>query len=271
MAVESPPGAVVRRLFLPAGEPRLPRMPQLTQRDLRQFSNAVRQLHTSRSAADFPQRLLHAMRSLVDADICVVDWVSPLALTRTAYDPPDAVPADVDAAVHRHLADNPLYGLRKLEPVAISDLLARRRWRATALYAEAYGRLGQEDGLGLDIPLGGGALISMVTTRGRRGYSNADRLKLALLGSHVHGLHDRLVAAAPRSAEADRLGALTLREREVLLQATGGMRNAAIAFALGVSAGTVKRHLENAYAKLGVHGRHQAAELLRGVSAQDRR
>ena len=51
---------------------------------------------------------------------------------------------------------------------------------------------------------------------------------------------------------------LTPREREVLALVADGKTNAEIARQLWISPGTVRRHLENAYAKLGVHTRTAA-------------
>ncbi len=60
---------------------------------------------------------------------------------------------------------------------------------------------------------------------------------------------------------ADRLAqpALTPREREVLALVARGKANKEIAFALGVSEGTVKSHLNAVTAKLGVSSRTEAA------------
>lgn len=52
---------------------------------------------------------------------------------------------------------------------------------------------------------------------------------------------------------------LTTREREVLCLAAKGHSNAAIADELFVTAQTVKFHLSNAYRKMGVHNRTEAA------------
>jgi len=51
---------------------------------------------------------------------------------------------------------------------------------------------------------------------------------------------------------------LTPREREILGLVAEGKTNAQIAAQLWISGGTVRRHLENAYAKLGVHTRTAA-------------
>ena len=67
--------------------------------------------------------------------------------------------------------------------------------------------------------------------------------------------------AAPRPA------LLTPREQEILGLVGGGMSNKAIARRLGISAHTVKYHLEAVFAKLGVRSRAEAATqgLRRGL------
>jgi len=52
--------------------------------------------------------------------------------------------------------------------------------------------------------------------------------------------------------------ALSGRELEILLQAARGMRNRQIGSHLGISEGTVKRHLANLYPKMGVSSRGEA-------------
>ena len=56
---------------------------------------------------------------------------------------------------------------------------------------------------------------------------------------------------------------LTRREQEVVVLVAEGKTNAEIARQLWISPGTVRRHLENVYAKLGVHTRTAAAAFLR--------
>lgn len=64
----------------------------------------------------------------------------------------------------------------------------------------------------------------------------------------------RLLAAAPQ----DQLAPLTVREREVLGLLTQGLSNHGIAERLGIREKTVKSHLGNVFAKLGVRDRTQA-------------
>ncbi|MBO9663243.1 MAG: helix-turn-helix transcriptional regulator [Dokdonella sp.] len=110
-------------------------------------------------------------------------------------------------------------------------------------------------------------MLTLNVTRSARGYSAAERTSLGLLGPHVQAHWRRLRAEqrwgdALARSEPSSLEALSAREREVLGWVAGGRSNAEIATLLGIRAGTVKRHLENVYRKLGVTGRRDAASAL---------
>lgn len=70
----------------------------------------------------------------------------------------------------------------------------------------------------------------------------------------MRAAHDRLLR---RKAPVPEL--LTPRERDVARLVATGQRNRGIANALGISEGTVKMHLHNVYAKLGLESRTQLA------------
>jgi DNA-binding CsgD family transcriptional regulator len=78
--------------------------------------------------------------------------------------------------------------------------------------------------------------------------------------------HDELVIAGarPRRVAVDGVEALTAAERRVADLAASGLRNREIAEALFVTLKTVEVHLGHAYGKLGIKGRSQLAEALRG-------
>jgi DNA-binding CsgD family transcriptional regulator len=68
-----------------------------------------------------------------------------------------------------------------------------------------------------------------------------------------------LVASASSAAPAmSRAAALTARQREVLDLVATGSTNAEIAALLGLSSGTVRKHLESAYRALGARNRAEA-------------
>jgi DNA-binding NarL/FixJ family response regulator len=72
-----------------------------------------------------------------------------------------------------------------------------------------------------------------------------------------------LVEGALLLEELQRMPRLTTRELEILDLVAEGATNAEIAERLWVSPGTVRRHLENVFAKLGVHTRTAAASVVR--------
>ncbi|MFD6308373.1 response regulator [Streptomyces sp. NPDC060223] len=92
------------------------------------------------------------------------------------------------------------------------------------------------------IAAGGEALLSPAATKGL----------IAKFLAQGDGLDDDR-----DPARAERLGALTGREREVLVQVAGGHSNDEIAERLEVSPLTVKTHVNRAMAKLGARDRAQ--------------
>jgi DNA-binding NarL/FixJ family response regulator len=65
--------------------------------------------------------------------------------------------------------------------------------------------------------------------------------------------------AGPADAPDEPQSPLTARELEVVRLVGKGQTNAQIAAQLWITTGTVKKHLENVYEKLGVAGRAAAA------------
>jgi DNA-binding NarL/FixJ family response regulator len=109
-------------------------------------------------------------------------------------------------------------------------------------------------------------LVRKLLSLGAHAYIVKSARREELLGAvrAVHRAEDRVVLSVSRNT-ADRLEGtqketLSNRELEVLLLTARGMSNAQIAFDLHISEGTVKRHLTNIYAKLGVSSRADAAK-----------
>ena len=109
-------------------------------------------------------------------------------------------------------------------------------------------------------------LVRKLLMLGAHGYlvKNATREELVAAVRTVHRVEDRIVLSVSRST-ADRLegseqSVLSSRELEVLLLIARAMSNSQVASRLHISEGTVKRHLTNIYAKLGVSSRADAAK-----------
>ncbi len=239
----------------------------LSSHQLQQFNQAIITVYCAPDPHALAGHLLHALRLVVPGDIRVADFSGIAEIHNyTAYDPSRSISAEVNAAVHRHLADNPLYRRRNSQATSISDLLTRQQWQRTALYREAYAHVDQHDGLALDVNLGHGAMLTLNVTRASRGYNAAERTALTLLGPHVQAQWRRLsqqqrariAAQHSLSLHTQATDLLSLREREVLQWVANGSTNAQIAALLGLRPGTVKRHLENIYRKLGAVDRRDA-------------
>ena len=98
------------------------------------------------------------------------------------------------------------------------------------------------------------------------------RLLIRFLPRGEIGEYDALlVEQAPDETEVGPLSRLSRREREVLSWVSRGKTNPQIAGTLSISAGTVQKHLEHIYDKLGVRTRAAAAVVLAaGVAAPGR-
>lgn len=86
------------------------------------------------------------------------------------------------------------------------------------------------------------------------------RLALAAVAAGGRWFDNAAMANIRERSEAIRDAAsLTRRERDVARLVAAGQRNRAIAGSLGIAEGTVKMHLHNVYAKLGLESRTQLA------------
>ena len=140
----------------------------------------------------------------------------------------------------------------------ISDFYSARQWHSSGMYCDYFGKIGIEHELMLCLPAGGGPAggpghtVRLILSRGPGpDFSERDRGLLTLLRPHLN--------EAYRTAEFRRSSAqLTPRQRELLRLVAEGYTNAQVGRRLGVSEGTVRRHLENIYTRLRVSSRTAA-------------
>lgn len=116
-------------------------------------------------------------------------------------------------------------------------------------------------------------LVRSVLDMGQEALALADACVLAhgaqdpILAFYVDHLHQQALRhqTAAREATAAPCEALSERELEILRALAQSMSNKRIAQALGISPETVKWHLRNVYAKLGVMGRDDAVASARDM------
>jgi DNA-binding CsgD family transcriptional regulator len=125
-----------------------------------------------------------------------------------------------------------------------------------ALLSDAMPRIVACDGVMLATDLS-----DVVVDRRSRGFDDDELALIELLRAAILAAARR-VATSPPVASAG----LTAREAQVLGRVAAGDTNALIAHRLGMRPRTVAKHLEHAYAKLGVSSRTAAVARLRGIA-----
>jgi DNA-binding CsgD family transcriptional regulator len=134
-----------------------------------------------------------------------------------------------------------------------SDFCSDRQLHSTGMYSDYFQPLGLEHSLRLCLPDGPGRTVRLMFFRGPGpDFSERDRTLLALLRPHLH--------QAYLDAERRRRGdpPLTARHWQLLYLVAAGHTNAQIGRKLGLSEGTVRKHLENIYGRLQVSSRTAA-------------
>jgi DNA-binding CsgD family transcriptional regulator len=140
-----------------------------------------------------------------------------------------------------------------------SDFVDLRSLDRTRMYQEFWRPADVRYKLSVALPLSADRIVDVGFTRSSRDFDERDRTVLQLLAPRLRGVLRRAVGM-PDEPDGR---ALTPREREILAMVVAGGSNKEIAKDLFVSAATVRKHLENIYAKLGVHSRTEAAAVAR--------
>ena len=206
----------------------------------------------------FPEHVLAQLRHLIPCDVVSYGEFDPgrrggRAAPRWVGEPHAPVTNEIREAFetlrdqYPHAASDPVPILRW------SDRLSRRAFRRLELYWEVSRPLGCEHELTLWLKDGDVALGSFAFDRFRSDFRQRDVDVLEVLRPH-------LVRFARRAARnwRDAPATLTRREREVLAWIARGKKNHEIAAILCLSTGTVRKHLDNIYAKLDVPNRAAA-------------
>jgi len=168
---------------------------------------------------------------------------------------------------------------RDLTAVRMSDVIGRGRYHELPVYREYFQPVGLDHVLDLGLSAERQRYRSLVLVRGNDvgDFSERDRAVLEALRPHLRArealvdLHRRArdtdSAATLGDATDDQRASLTVREREILHLVGKGRTNAQIAAELWIAPGTVKKHLEHVYQKVGVAGRAAAVTTVQARSA----
>ena len=142
--------------------------------------------------------------------------------------------------------------------VRLSDVISQRALRRLTIYNDFWRPFGVEYDFGVRLESAPGVATDVSCTRSRKDFSDEERDLLEALRPYLVRILQH--ADARRGAQAlwRRFG-IRQREAEVLALVARGKTNQEIATTLSLSAGTVRKHLEHIYAKLGVATRTEAA------------
>jgi DNA-binding CsgD family transcriptional regulator len=150
--------------------------------------------------------------------------------------------------------------------VTVSDLLSVRQWHSLDLYQFFFRPQGVEHVLELPLTTAPGRTRAFLFDRSSNDFARRDRDVLDLLRPHLVASYRAASLRERHSLPATWDGPVTGREREILRLVALGMRNHEIAAALFLSPHTVRKHLENAFDKLGVHTRTAAVAAAFGAA-----
>jgi DNA-binding CsgD family transcriptional regulator len=159
-------------------------------------------------------------------------------------------------AAHRRFTDqnpHPPWAPAAGHAVRWSDLISKRRLHSLDLYAEVAVPLCGEYQLNLWLRTPDGMAGAFAFDRAEPDFSARDLAVLDTLRPHLVQLWRN--ASARRRTDA---GLLTPRECEILAWVARGKKNGEIAAILYIAPGTVRKHLDNVYEKLGVGNRAAA-------------
>jgi DNA-binding CsgD family transcriptional regulator len=160
---------------------------------------------------------------------------------------------------HQHAVCHHFMTTNDLRPRKMSDLLQPREWRARELYVVNNRPYQYELDFGLAARRGYAKIFFFRASR--RDFSARDRLVLEVVRPILQQIDETY---AMRRRVTDGVP-LTRREREIIGWVDRGKTNSEIAQILWISPATVRKHLENAYEKLGVRTRTAAVARLRGA------
>lgn len=229
---------------------------------------------------EFREGLVVALRRVVESD-----WVSLNEFGPGATDvwslvvPP--VPDEVNERFPRYAQQNPLVqrATRTGDGRAqrISDVVSQEEFHALELYREVYAIIGLEHQMAFTLPHEPDRLLGVALSRRHEDFSDLERelvntARPFLIQGYRNAVqHTQLHHDARGGALLGALceAGLTAREAEVVRLVALGRSNAHAAEALGLSERTVHKHLEHAYAKLGVHSRSEAATLAWSLAGAD--
>lgn len=245
-------------------------MPMVRSRDLREitrFLRAAYEMGGVDATGALGRPILAALAELIRADFAESFELrrhdrSVLAHAE-AWDLP-APPKVVAEAFERVRGQNPLGAFKwgpGHGPLRLSRVISRRRLERLEWYDGVLRPLCVSDQLKVWLSSTWDSAVCVSLDRADGEFSDRDVGLLAVIQQHLAFMWETAMSTTVHGTTRATV-ALTVREAQVLTWAATGRRNRDIGELLFISEATVRKHLEHAYAKLGVRNRAQAIALL---------
>ena len=162
----------------------------LTQRHVRALLKGLQEVYANANLETFPFQVLSALPHVVPTEATGYNEVDLLKRqARTVVEPAEILPPEHERLLVEHIDEHPLitYYQRTQDGQArtISDFLTRSQFHHLGLYNEFYRPMGIEDQMAIVLPMPPPLILGIVVNRGRRSFSEHDRLLLNLLRPHL--------------------------------------------------------------------------------------
>lgn len=229
----------------------------------------VRRIAAVKHVESFGEAVLAELSTLVPFDLGVFNEVDPerrvarFDVHPTTVRRPDWTFDTYDV----QLPGNPMFrhvsSTGDASATRLSDFVSSDELHRTRLYVEVLAPLGLEYQVALSLPAKRPAIVAIALSRSRVDFTDDEVALLDLLRPHLDRVHRRLRGARSRTRHPDnavneealrRLG-LTQRETTVLRLLVAGVSMDEVTGQLHISEGTLRKHLEHLYRKLGVTSR----------------
>jgi DNA-binding CsgD family transcriptional regulator len=231
-------------------------------RDLHRLVGIIRDRRPDLPEAGLPWSLISDLTELIPSDCVVFCGFAHKPHTATWFLQQTSADGADDEAYWQYHQDCPPVcyperGGDLRQVIRYSDFYSARQWHNSGIYRDYFRVAGVEHALVLFFPVPGwssrDATLRLAFFRASGpDFSERERGLLALLRPH---LHEAYLDAELRRYRAPQL---TPRQWDLLRLIAAGHTNGQIARRLDVSEGTVRKHLENLYAKLQVTSRTAA-------------
>lgn len=248
-------------------------MTDLSSRDLHAVLDFVELAWSAAGERPFPPETLAAMARLIpcdEASYCELDRVRRRGLgyaDSNGSEGVDPLTANTpDNLFWRIEPEHPLCRHQRAEldfsATRLSDLMSTEELLNSRIYADWYRPLGFRAEMELGIEPSRVVTRNFVLARESGDFSRRDRTVLNLLAPHLRRIRKQSALRSDPRPHGEDSPPLTSRERQVIELVAEGLTNVAVAEQLWIAPGTVKKHLDNAYTKLGAATRTEAVARL---------